>query len=223
MINITDNILYCKESQNDDNLDIESLFEVNDFKEFTNQFIIVENFYKNPNIVSDYAKHSYDYSIKFPYGNRSNASYLNDGLENKIKKHVNIFDENLDEKFFKYHKDNGTFLYTRQAINKLWIHKDDSNTANWAGVIYMTNRLEDFNYGTTFYILNHNGDNNYFLNKEELESCVNIYKWFTCDKIGHKFNKFVMYKSNIYHTISKNFGDNKYNCRITQTFFFKTT
>jgi hypothetical protein len=210
-------IVYFKNE--DENDDIETLFEVNNFKEFKNHFLVAENFYKDPNLVRNYAIDSFDYATKFPYGHRSYSTYLNDGIKHKIKKYVTIFNQEIDDNFFHNVDSNGSFLYTRELKNKTWIHQDNAYGSNWAGVIYMNNLKESI-YGTTFYIKNRNGDNNYFLNDENYSECINMSRWFVCDKISNQYNKIVLYKAVIYHSIAKNFGKDKFDCRISQTFFF---
>jgi hypothetical protein len=205
------NLLFLKFSKK---FTIDQLFEISDVLDFTQQFVIVENFYETPELVRNYALDSFDYSIKFPYGLRSNVTYYNEDIFNKLNVYVNIFGSSITQNYNSF--DNGSFLYVTKENNKnSWIHID-SEHHNWAGVIYM-NKLKNTTFGTNFFIEYEKYsknlvffDENWFCNKN---------KFIVCDTIGNKFNKLVLYNSNIYHAIARPFGSKKNDCRISQTFF----
>lgn len=216
---ITNNIIYSPNNKKNILLIDTTLFDTNYFDEFSYKFIIVENFYNDPDVLRNFALDSYDYSDKRPYGSRTLARYLNEAINDKINYYLN----NVFSKFccdFNKNKDCGSFLFSKEYINKLWIHRDDSHNTSQSGVIYL-NPIKNVNSGTAFFIKNNNGLNKTFLKQQEWDNYVNNDNFLICDKIGYKYNKFLLYDANIYHTIYKHFGTNKINCRLTQTFFIK--
>lgn len=222
MINISKHITYyCKEDT--DSNDCNELFEINDKSNFTYQFIIIEDFYKNPNLVRDYAIHSYDYAYDYKYGKRSKSSYLNNNIINLLIEYLNKL------KVITYENDNsvsGSFLYSDYS-NIKFIHTDDTNIKNneeaWAAVIYM-NELEETIYGTSFYVLMENSLSKFSVFTQNMDrEHDNLKKYIECDSIGNKFNKLLLYNGSINHSLRRIFGNNKYNCRISQTFFFNST
>lgn len=211
---MNNNIFFLKYSKE---FTIDKLFEANDVLEFNHQFIIIENFYKTPELVRNYAIDSFDYSIKYPYGSRSSIVYYNEYIFNKLNYYINVFGKSIINDFIS--SVNGSFLYLTKKINRnSWIHIDQEH--DWAGVIYMNN-LENPTFGTKFFIEYNQYSKNIVLHNENLNDSYycNENKFITCDTIGNKFNKLVIYRSNIYHGITKPFGINKNDCRITQTFF----
>ena len=103
-----------------------------------------------------------------------------------------------------------------------WVHHDDTD---WAGVLYLTPN-PDSSSGTGFFTHKQSGvycwdparpetDFNFHDDKEDFS------KWDLNCEVKNKFNRLVLYKSNLYHSsMTPGFGQNYMDGRLTQVFFF---
>jgi hypothetical protein len=123
---------------------------------------------------------------------------------------------------------NGAFQYTT-ASDRSWIHADQ--TSNWAGVCYLTPDAP-LSGGTALFKHKKTGlfsaprkhDGTYDL---ELLSTINkdsqdMTKWEMTDRVANVYNRLVLYRGDYFHVSLDYFGQDIYDGRLFQTFFFNT-
>jgi|TARA_R110002096_G_scaffold427112_1_gene637572 hypothetical protein len=177
----------------------------------TPSIIVVDNFYRNPMEVREFAlKQNFSTTGNFP-GYRTDQPYATDELRDLMQSYLKPFGMEIDtwnNKPGDYH--NGMFQYTT-AEDRSWVHIDSINT-NMAGVIYMTPDAP-VSAGTGFY-----------KPKNPMDLSVpngnDITKWNLVDRVGNVFNRLILYNSLLSHSSMDYFGDCKENGRLSQVFFF---
>jgi hypothetical protein len=184
--------------------------------------IIVDNFYNNPMDTRNYIL-TQDFEVKGNYPGNRTKSYATEQLKETIQKYVMPFSGKITE--FPIGKDtyNGAFQYTTSR-HRSWIHVDGFN--NWAGVIFLTPDAP-LSSGTAFYRFCDGTasaqDQEFTKSKEETDKySQDMTKWELVDSVGNVFNRLVLFNSKNYHMSMDYFGDNKYNGRLFQVFFFST-
>ena len=182
----------------------------------TPSIIVVDNFYRNPMEVREFAlKQNFSTTGNFP-GYRTEQPYATDELRDLMQSYLKPFGMEIDtwnNKPGDYH--NGMFQYTT-AEDRSWIHVDSKNT-NMAGVIYMTPDAP-VSSGTGFYRAKDPEDEKKFYGV--IGHGMDITKWDLVDQIGNVFNRLVLFNSHQYHTSMDYFGYCKENGRLSQVFFF---
>lgn len=171
--------------------------------------IIVDDFYNNADEVRDFALQQ-DFNILGNYPGKRTKSFLWPSVKETIERIINIKVTNWMEDSYS-----GAFQYVLEKENT-WIHTDHHNM--WAAVVYLTpDAPHDCGTGlfvhkpTKSIVKNYEGDP--YLNPNEFE---------LHDRIGNKYNRIVLYRSDIFHAALGYFGDNITNCRLFQVFFFDT-
>ena len=122
----------------------------------------------------------------------------------------------------------GAFQYT-VASDRSWVHADQ--TTSWAGVLYLTPDAP-LSGGTGLFRHKETGltEAPKLPNGEyDMETLNNIYrdsqdmtKWEMTNFIGNVYNRLIIYRGDIFHTSLDYFGQDKFNGRLFQTFFFDT-
>lgn len=183
----------------------------------TPSIMLFDNFYANPTDVRNFAlSMEFNISGNFPGfrtkpldgENNKNAKIL---MENIIKKEIIWWPEEY----------NTAFQYTTEN-DETWIHYDPTN---WAAVLYLTPDAP-LDSGTAIYM--HNETKIYMLDRNDPKTDLNQYgrdltQWTPIAKVSNIFNRLVVYRGNYYHrSLRPGFGQNKYNGRLFQTFFFNT-
>ena len=172
--------------------------------------LIMDNFYKNPEEVRNFALlQKFDITGNFP-GFRT-KSYLTPEVKKTIEYLLIPYSNypNINE-YMDYHY-NGCFQYNT-ARDRSWIHKDNYN--NCAGIIYLTPDAP-LSSGTNFYKFY----------KENIDTDItdkysqDVTKWNQCDSIGNKFNRLILFNSNQFHISNDYFGSEMNNGRLIQLFF----
>lgn len=177
--------------------------------------IIIDNFYENPLEVRQFAiKQNYHSDYYYP-GNRSNLSFSNDEMKNKIEQIIKPFGGNIISFPIDIKHDNGKFQFSTLQ-NKTWIHKDNINM-NWAGIIYLTPDAP-LSSGTS--IFRHKESNLSHL--EKVKDSYDYSKWDIVDNIGNVFNRLLLFNSELYHASSEYFGTDINDSRLFQVFFFQS-
>lgn len=186
----------------------------------TPHLMIIENFYGNPLDVRNYAL-SLEFNItgNFP-GRRTKP--MTEPFFTDTKK---LFEKLLQKEITWWPDEyNTAFQYTTQK-DETWVHYDPTN---WAGVLYMTPNAP-LEAGTAIY--KHKETSIYMLNRNASSTDLNskaeelndLSKWDEIVKVSNIFNRLVLYRGEYYHrSILPGFGDNQYNGRLFQTFFFNT-
>ena len=193
------------------------------------RFIVVEDFYENPQYVREFALRQFFHSGglgKGYMGNRTGdfffAPDMKDVLESIIGKKINNW----------YDGDycNGVFQHCCKD-DRLVYHCDEQD---WAGAIYL-NPDAPHKAGTSFYASKRNGqrggagceldeevvfagdfnspekDENPFLNP-------NLYE--KVDEVGNIYNRLVLFDAHLIHAASEYFGETPENSRLFHLFFF---
>lgn len=197
---------------------------------FDNKIIVVDNFYKDPHAVRNFAL-SLEYESKsvknypgfqscLPVVSASLSSKLESLLSAKINKDVS-------------HKQMGYFRYiTKNGCSRLHVHTD---MVDWTGVIYLSPD-PDPKAGTVFY--QHKRTKLYgpptneemlkmgFVNFEDYEDKIieidtlDRDAWDVAMQVENKFNRIVLFRSSeLFHSHSESFGADLVSSRLTQNFF----
>ncbi len=123
---------------------------------------------------------------------------------------------------------NGSFQYTTSR-DRSWIHADQTTT--WAAVCYLTpdaplsggtGLFKHKRTGLYSAPKNKDGSLNQPLMDEIYKDSQDMTKWELADFVGNKFNRLVMYRGDLFHTSMDYFGQDLYDGRLFQTFFFST-
>lgn len=175
--------------------------------------IIIEDFYKNPLELRNFALlQSYNRVGNYPGFRSKSFAQVNilKLLQRLLKKKIELISNNSDSH-------SGSFQYTT-SNNRSWIHKDsyinDGDSIDYGGIIYLTPDAPH-TAGTTLYN---------FYDKNAGQKILDMYsqdmtKWEEIDIIGNKFNRFVLFNSNIHHMSRDYFGLDINNGRLFQVFF----
>jgi hypothetical protein len=176
--------------------------------------IITDDFYSNPDSVREFAlKQDFTVRGNFP-GNRTD-SFLTDDVKVTVQNIIRAAAGEVTD----WHALPGLTgcFEIATALNRSWIHTDHHNT--WAGVCYLTPNAP------------HTGGTGLFRHKAsgatmshelaEYES-QDMTKWDLVDVVGNRYNRLVMYRSDLFHTSLDYFGSDLHNGRLFQLFFITT-
>ena len=186
--------------------------------------ITVDNFYSDVDSVREQAlQQSFDVTGNYP-GRRS-APFLNDSIQEVIS---SLIQPHAGEITWWGDHSSGAYQYTTKE-DKSWIHADQ--TSYWAGVCYLTPN-PPLDSGTGFFKHKETGLTEAIYTEEGVydeEAMAEIYKdsqnldkWEMTDKVENKYNRLILYRGDTFHQSLNYFGDNMYNGRLFQTFFFNT-
>lgn len=184
--------------------------------------IIVDNFYNNPMDTRNYILQQ-EFELRGNYPGQRTKSFATDALKQSIQKYVMPFAGKITD--FPSNKDtyNGSFQFTTSR-DRSWVHIDVLN--NWAGVLFLTPDAP-LSSGTAFYQFcdgtMSEEDQKHTQSKELTDKfSQDMTKWSLVDRVGNVFNRLILFNSKNYHMSMDYFGDNKYNGRLFQVFFFST-
>jgi hypothetical protein len=180
--------------------------------------IIIDNFYKNPYDVRNFAlQQEFKQDVYYP-GKRT-KSFANVNLKNKFEEYIKPFAGKINN--FDYYGDNGSFQIAT-SNDSTWIHCDQ--IADWAGIIYLTPDAP-LSSGTAFYKFIDNTTSY----DQTIKSGINYKdyskdktKWQIVDQVGNVFNRLILFNSKRYHSSVDYFGINNDDSRLFQVFFFST-
>lgn len=198
------------------------LVEINSESSSQSSAWIVDNFYKDPHAVREFALKQ-DYHIggigKGYIGNRTHQQFLFPGLKERFEK---IMGKKITN--WKEHGMNGRFQWCVSGQPQVW-HCDSQM---WGGMLYLTPDAP-YAYGTAMYankkskartyrdpgwdISWYNEDGDPHLDGQDFEAV---------DVFGNVFNRLVIFDAACIHSSSGYFGTSKDNCRLWQMFFFDT-
>lgn len=173
--------------------------------------LIVDNFYNNPLGVRTFALNQ-EFSITGNFPGKRTQSFLTEDVKRAIQHWMiplgmvtNWYDGSYS----------GAFQLTT-CNDRSWIHSD-YNTM-WAGVCYLT---PDAPLSAGTGLFKHKATGNYSKVTTDYESS-DVTKWELADRIGNKFNRLIIYNSNLFHSSLDYFGDSDESGRLFQVFFFDT-
>lgn len=183
-------------------------------------FMLFDNFYSNPVDVRNYAL-SLPFDVVGNYPGRRTKPVpepFNSGAKA-------IFEDILKKKITWWPEEyTASFQYTTKD-DKTWVHYDPTM---WAAVIYLTPNAP-LEAGTGIY--RHKKTGIYMLDRNDPKTDLNgdsealndLTQWDELVRVSNIFNRMVMYRGEYYHrSILPGFGENQYNGRLFQTFFFNT-
>jgi len=187
------------------------------------QTIIIDDFYKNPDEVRDFAL-AQEFSQDGNFPGRRTPQFLADNVKSSIQDIIRPFG---GEVTWWGDESTGSFQYTVSS-DRSWIHSDD--TTGWAGVLYLTpdaplsGGTGTFKHTETGLFKWKNSDypedvaSNSPVNTESQD----ITKWEMVDRIGNVYNRLVLYRGDLFHTSLDYFGQGLEDGRLFQVFFFNT-
>ena len=190
----------------------------------TTSLIITDNFYQDPDFIRNYALDQ-EFGVKgnFP-GQRTNPVHDWDCKEviQGIVQHAGGSITYFDDIY------NTAFQYTLKD-DVSWIHADQ--TTKWAGVCYLTpNAPADG--GTGIFRHKETGwetaprlkDGSYDQKGiDRVNQDAHDYsKWDMTAMVGNVYNRLVLYRGDMFHRSLEYFGNDKFDGRLFQTFFFDT-
>lgn len=175
--------------------------------------IITDNFYSNPDGVRSFILQQEFKQYKFP-GLRT-RSFLTDDTKETIQKLL----LNAGGLITNWNQEDGLTgsFELATAKDRSWIHTDHFNT--WAGVLYLSPNAP-LSGGTGIY--------QYKKTKATIASQLDSYesqdmtKWELCDTIANRYNRLVLYRSEMFHTSIDYFGSDLQTGRLFQLFFLTT-
>jgi hypothetical protein len=177
--------------------------------------LIIDDFYSNPDQVRNFAL-TQDFSVKGNYPGVRTQSFWSDDIKHAIE-HYMQFAGKITNNFNG--PDNSGYTGAFQiatANDRTWIHSDTNNM--WAGVCYLT---PDAPYTGGTGLFKHKASGNHSRVNQDYEG-YDYTKYDLFDRIGNKYNRLVIYRSDLFHASLDYFGDNLQNGRLFQTFFFDT-
>jgi hypothetical protein len=189
------------------------------------QLLITDQFYNDVDVVREFALQQ-DFSITGNYPGNRTISFLNESVKETIESII----EPHAGKVIYWSEDQytGAFQYTTSR-ERSWIHADQ--TTEWAGVCYLTPNAPHtagtgiFRHKETGLIRapkNEDGS----LNRELMDyigkDSQDMTKWDLVDVVGNVYNRLVLYRGDLFHMSLDYFGNNLYDSRLFQTFFFTT-
>lgn len=186
----------------------------------TPSFLLFDNFYNNPLEVRNFAL-SQEFNVSGNY-----PGYRTEPLPEPFNSEAkNIFQNILHKNITWWPEQyNTSFQYTTKD-DKTWIHYDPTM---WAAVLYLTPNAP-LDAGTAIY--KHRNTGIFMLDRNDPKTDLNsdpdalndVSQWDELVRVSNVFNRLVMYRGEYYHrSVLPGFGDNKYNARLFQTFFFNT-
>jgi hypothetical protein len=190
------------------------------------EFLVVDNFYENPNEVREYALSlEFEYNIAYHKGKRTKERVWFPGVKE-------FFEKVLDKKITSWDNQpaNGVFQYCI-AEDPLVIHTDSQK---YAAAIYLTPNAPAES-GTNFY--RHKKVNIgkaptqedcilHDKSKEELYWDMfqgNFYDftpWEKIDTVANVYNRMAIWNAQLVHAAGQYFGDTKENGRLFHLYFF---
>jgi hypothetical protein len=188
------------------------------------EMISIADFYTNPDEVRTFAM-SQEFGESGNYPGRRTKPFLNDSVKQVIQDNIKPFAGNVT---WWGDISSGAFQYTT-AYDKSWIHSD--GVTNWAGVCYLTpdaplsagtGLFRHKETGLEFVPKNPDGSYDRELMKLIYRDSQDMTKWELTDRVANKFNRLVLYRGDLFHMSLDYFGQDKYDGRLFQTFFFNS-
>jgi hypothetical protein len=176
--------------------------------------IITDDFYSNPDSVREFALQQ-DFTVKGNWPGRRTNSFLTEDTKTVIQ---NIIRSAAGEVTDWHARPGLTGSFEiATALDRSWIHTDHHNT--WAGVCYLT---PDAPYTSGTGLFRHRATGATMSHELAEYESQDRTKWDLIDVIGNRYNRLVMYRSDLFHTSLDYFGSDLYNGRLFQLFFITT-
>jgi hypothetical protein len=176
-------------------------------------FIVVDNFYKHPYQIRDFAlQQNFQEHPKYHKGKRTETVYRFPNLKSR-------FENILGCKIKKWEEYGVNCCFQSCIAGEQLVYHTDIQ--QYAGIIFLTPDAPP-ETGTTFYRSKNtknmkvNGDYNNVFKTGVLDQS----QFDVVDVVGNKFNRLVLFDAQMIHAASSYFGNNLYNGRLFQLFFF---
>ncbi len=186
----------------------------------TPTLLLVDDFYSNALGVREFAL-SLPFTVKGNYPGARTEILPEPHFSNTKA----LFEELLGKKITYWPTEyNTSYQYTTKD-SKSWIHHDPTN---WAAVLYLTPDAP-LESGTAIYrnkesrILRFDPQDPATEYNNKSDYTTDEDKWERVVTVSNIFNRLVMYRGEYYHrSMLAGFGDDQFNGRLFQTFFFDT-
>jgi hypothetical protein len=186
---------------------------------------IIDDFYSDVDEVREFALKQ-DFSVRGNYPGPRTKSFINESVKETIEDVVKPFYGNV--KYWGDEEYTGAYQFTTSR-DRSWIHADQ--TTKWAGVCYLTPNaplsagtglFRHKDTGLTMAPKNKDGSYNDELLSEIYNEAQDMTKWELVDNLANVYNRLVLYRGDHFHMSMDYFGQDLYDGRLFQTFFFNT-
>jgi len=187
--------------------------------------IITDDFYVYPDKVREFAL-SQEFTVYGNYPGQRTQPFSYDDLKRAIQHIVQQAGGNITQ--FEEFDYTAAYQYTTSKDSS-WIHSDQ--TTMWAGVCYLTPNAP-LSSGTGLFRHKETGlfeaarkaDGSYDQKTMDkiYKDSRDMSKWDMVDMASNKYNRLILYRGNLFHSSLDYFGNDKYDGRLFQTFFFNT-
>jgi hypothetical protein len=176
--------------------------------------IVTDDFYSNPDSVRAFALQQ-DFSVEGNWPGHRTNSFLTEDTKTAIQ---NILRGAAGEVVAWNDAPGLTGSFEiATALDRSWIHTDHHNT--WAGVCYLT---PDAPYTGGTGLFRHRATGATMSHELAEYESQDMTKWDRMDQIGNRYNRLVMYRSDLFHMSLDYFGSDLHNGRLFQLFFITT-
>ena len=186
---------------------------------------VIDDFYSDVDEVREFALQQ-DFSVRGNYPGPRTETFLNDSVKEVIQNVVKPFYG--DVTYWSEEQYTGAYQYTTSR-DRSWIHADQ--TTKWAAVCYLTpdaplsggtGLFKHKPTGLTMAPKLEDGSYDDELLSEIYKDSQDMTKWELVDRIGNVYNRLIMYRGYHFHMSLDYFGQDLYDGRLFQTFFFDT-
>ena len=191
-------------------------------------YFIIDNFYKDPDSIRKFA-------IEDDKEETTGGNYAGIMTDKSFltQEHLDTIGMLVGHRVKASTQFTGKFRFTKEGeVGKQDIHFDpgDNNCA-WAGVCYLTPNVPDMTEGTLFWRHKRTGLEAIPREEEGIRQFGNLKKfldtegvdysrWDKIMVVPYKYNRLVLFRPWLFHSPGPGFGDDIYNSRLIQTFFF---
>jgi hypothetical protein len=176
--------------------------------------IITDDFYSNPDSVRAFALQQ-DFSVKGNWPGNRTDTFLTDDVKVTVQDIVRGAAGEVTD----WHARPGLTgcFEIATALDRSWIHTDHHNT--WAGVCYLT---PDAPHTGGTGLFRHRASGATMSHELAEYESQDRTKWDLIDVIGNRYNRLVIYRSDLFHMSLDYFGSDLHNGRLFQLFFITT-
>jgi len=179
------------------------------------ELIVIDDFYNNPDGVRDFAL-AQNFEVVGNYPGKRTNNFINDSTKEGIQEIILPYSGQVVDWLDGPEGYTGSFQLTT-CTDMTWVHSDSYN--NWGGVLYLTPDAP-IEGGTGFFRSKVDGS----LRGNDWNDLpgADFTKWELVAEVGNVYNRLILFAADQWHSSMRYFGDNMYNGRLTQVFFFHT-